>query len=133
MRAMASHSIQVIPVIVYQDIPRGHDYLVEVFGFESGGVQYDGDGNAVHGEVRVGDTTIWLHAVSPDHRMDTALGKSANHGGFVVRVPDVDAHFKRVRATGAKIESEPTDQEYGQREYGVSDPEGHRWWFATPI
>jgi uncharacterized glyoxalase superfamily protein PhnB len=24
------------------------------------------------------------------------------------------------------------DQPYGQREYGVRDCEGHRWWFATP-
>ena len=22
---------------------------------------------------------------------------------------------------------------YGQREYGARDPEGHRWWFATPV
>jgi hypothetical protein len=22
---------------------------------------------------------------------------------------------------------------YGQREYGLTDPEGHRWWFATPL
>ena len=65
--------------------------------------------------------------------MDTPQGKQANHGGFVVRLPNVDEHFERVRAAGAKIESPPKDQDYGQREYGVSDPEGHRWWFATPI
>ncbi len=123
---------QVIPVVVYADIPRAHDFLVEVFGFESGGVQRDGSGRAVHGEVRAGDTTIWLHAISLQYRMDTPHGKPANHGGFVVRVPDVDAHFKRVRAAGATIESEPKDQDYGQREYGVIDSEGHRWWFATP-
>jgi hypothetical protein len=35
---------QVIPVIVYADIPRAHDFLVEVFGFQAGGVQYDGSG-----------------------------------------------------------------------------------------
>jgi uncharacterized glyoxalase superfamily protein PhnB len=124
---------KVIPLIVYADIARAHDFLVEVFGFAAGGVQYDGTGRAVHGEVRAGDTTIWLHAVSPDHRMDTPRGKPATYGGFVVHVPDVDEHFERVRAAGAKIDSVPKDQEYGQREYGVSDPEGHRWWFATPI
>ena len=124
---------QVIPVIVYADIPRAHDFLVDVFGFEAGGVHYDGAGKAVHGEVRAGNTTIWLHALSPAHRMDTPQGKPASHGGLVVRVPDVDAHFARVRAAGARIESPPADQDYGQREYGVSDPEGHRWWFATTV
>ena len=24
------------------------------------------------------------------------------------------------------------DEDYGQREYGVTDPEGHLWGFATP-
>ena len=61
----------VIPVIVYADIPRAHDFLVEVFEFDAGGVQRDSTGRAVHGEVRAGDTTIWLHAISADHRMDT--------------------------------------------------------------
>jgi uncharacterized glyoxalase superfamily protein PhnB len=50
-----------------------------------------------------------------------------------VHIPDVDAHHARTKAAGARIDSEPTDQEYGLREYGVRDPEGHRWWFATPI
>jgi len=123
---------KLIPVIVYADIRRAHDFLVEVFGFDAGGVACDGAGRPVHGEVTAGDTTIWLHAVSPNHRLDTPQGMPANHGGLVVRVPNVDEHFERVRAAGAKIESAPMDQEYGQREYGVSDPEGHRWWFATP-
>jgi uncharacterized glyoxalase superfamily protein PhnB len=123
---------QVIPVLVYEDIPRAHDFLVEVFGFEPGGVQHDGDGNAVHGEVIAFGTTLWLHAVSAEHRMGSPRASAASHGGFVVRVPDVDAHFERVRDAGAQIDSDPTDQEYGQREFGASDPEGHRWWFATP-
>ena len=48
-------------------------------------------------------------------------------------VDDVDQHFRRAAAAGARIDSEPVDQPYGQREYGARDPEGHRWWFATPL
>ena len=48
-------------------------------------------------------------------------------------VDDVDAHFAHAKAAGATILSEPTDQDYGQREYGVKDPEGHSWWMATPF
>jgi uncharacterized glyoxalase superfamily protein PhnB len=58
-------------------------------------------------------------------------GKSG--GGVVVHVPDVDAHHDRVRASGAEILYRPRDEPYGQREYGVRDPEGHVWWIATPI
>jgi uncharacterized glyoxalase superfamily protein PhnB len=31
------------------------------------------------------------------------------------------------------VEREPRDQPYGQREYSARDPEGHRWWFASPL
>ena len=53
--------------------------------------------------------------------------------GLVMMVADVDVHFRRARERGARIESEPADMPYGQREYGARDPEGHRWWFATPL
>jgi uncharacterized glyoxalase superfamily protein PhnB len=51
--------------------------------------------------------------------------------GLVVFIDDVDAHYMRARARGAQTEGEPKDMPYGQREYGVRDREGHRWWFAT--
>lgn len=53
--------------------------------------------------------------------------------GLVVHVSDVDAHFAHARAAGARIYYQPTNQPYGQREYETRDPEGHRWWFATPL
>ena len=130
---MAGRPKQTIPVLVYADIMAAHDFLVEAFGFTPGGVQYDGAGHAVHGEVIAGGTTIWLHAVSPEHRMTSPIGSAASFGGIVVRVPNVDEHFARVRETSAQIDSEPTNQDYGQREYGVTDPGGHRWWFATEL
>ena len=128
-----STTTKIIPILVYADIEAAHDYLVEVFGFTSGGLHRLDDGTVIHGEVTLGDAVVWLHAVSPEHEMDSPQGGSASHGGLSVHIPDVDAHFTGTTAAGARIDSEPTDQEYGLREYGVRDPEGHRWWFATPL
>jgi uncharacterized glyoxalase superfamily protein PhnB len=50
-----------------------------------------------------------------------------------VIVPDVDAHYARSVAAGARIDRPPTDQAYGLREYGTRDLENHRWWFSTPL
>lgn len=36
-------------------------------------------------------------------------------------------------AAGACVDSEPSDQEYGLREYGGRGPEKHRWWFSSPL
>ena len=123
----------VIPVLVYEDIEAAHDFLVETFGFTSGGLQRLDDGTVVHAEVRSGDAAIWLHQVSAEHEMASPRDAAMSHGGLSVAVPDVDAHYAGTKAAGARIDSEPTDQDYGLREYGVRDPENHRWWFSSPI
>ena len=46
-------------------------------------------------------------------------------------VEDPDAHCERARAAGAEIVQEPTDREYGSREYTARDPEGNLWVFGT--
>jgi uncharacterized glyoxalase superfamily protein PhnB len=53
--------------------------------------------------------------------------------GGVLQVADVDSHFERVRGSGATILREPTDEDYGQRAYGLRDPEGHDWYIAIPF
>jgi len=53
--------------------------------------------------------------------------------GLYVYVDDVDAHFERAKAAGAEILKPPEDQEYGDRRYDVTAPEGHRWYFASHI
>jgi MerR family transcriptional regulator, thiopeptide resistance regulator len=123
---------RIIPILVYEDIEAAHDFLVDAFGFEAGGIQRDGNGHVVHGEVVSQQGPIWLHRVSTDHELASPRTMSVAAGGLVVHVDDVDAHFEHARAA-AKIDGAPTDQEYGQREYGARDLEGHRWWFATPL
>lgn len=122
-----------IPLLVYDDIQAAHDFLVRAFGFEPGPVYTSPDGQAVHGEVKLGPTTIWLHRVSAEHQLDSPRRASVAHSGLVVQVANVDAHHARAALEGARIESVPNDMPYGQREYGARDPEGHRWWFASPI
>lgn len=123
---------RVIPILVYEDIPAAHDFLVEAFGFASGGVERNADGRPVHAEVRAGDAVIWLHRVALELHLASPRSTPVASSGLVVHVPDVDAHCERARTRGAHLESQPQDMPYGQREYGARDPEGHRWWFATP-
>ena len=128
---MPDHA-QLIPVLAYRDIPAAHDFLVNAFGFDGGGVSSDESGRPVHGEVSTEGATIWLHRVTAEHRLESPLTHDVANAGLFVYVDDVDAHFDRARAAGAVIDSPPVDQPYGQREYGARHPEGHRWWFATP-
>jgi uncharacterized glyoxalase superfamily protein PhnB len=128
---MPTDLLDIIPVVPYADIRAGHDFLVEVVGLTSAGLVEDGDGHVVHGEVRAGDRRIWLHAAAGG--LTTPRLAGAATAGIVVHVADVDAHFARARAAGATIVREPTDEDYGQREYGLKDPEGHDWYIATSL
>jgi uncharacterized glyoxalase superfamily protein PhnB len=71
---------RVIPLLVYADIPAAHDFLVTAFGFQAGGVMRDAEGQPVHGEVRAGDATIWLHRVTAEHGLTSALSADVPGG-----------------------------------------------------
>jgi uncharacterized glyoxalase superfamily protein PhnB len=124
---------RVVPVLTYHDITAAHEFLVRAFGFESGGIHRTPEGQAVHGEVRVGEAAIWLHRVTEEHRLASPQAVDVANSGLAVQVDDVDAHYEHARAEGARIDAAPVDQPYGQREYGARDLEGHRWWFSTPL
>jgi uncharacterized glyoxalase superfamily protein PhnB len=48
--------------------------------------------------------------------------------GVLVYVDDLHAHYRRAKAAGATILSEPQDDPPGLR-YRAEDLEGHRWFF----
>jgi uncharacterized glyoxalase superfamily protein PhnB len=126
-------SHRIIPVLVYEDIEAGHDFLVNAFGLQAGPIVRDDEGHVVHGEVYTGSEVVWLHRVTSEHDLVSPLSHEAASSGLAVTVDDVDTHHQRARAAGARIDGPPVDQPYGRREYGARDPEGHRWWFGTPL
>jgi len=123
----------VIPLLACSDIEAEHDFLVTVLGFTTAGLERMPDGTVVHAEVRAGSRRLWLHRTDDAGNLVPPGRRGPAGGGIVVHVGDVDSHHERVRAAGADILYEPRDQDYGQREYGVRDPEGHLWWIATPL
>lgn len=77
---------RIIPVLTYQDIPAAHDFLVNAFGFNGGGVYRNAEGQPIHGEVRAGDATIWLHRVTQEHRFNSPLASDVANSGLFVHV-----------------------------------------------
>ena len=51
----------------------------------------------------------------------------------MVRVDDARARCERARGHGARILMEPTDFEYGERQYEAENPFGHRWTFTETL
>ncbi len=118
-------------LLVYDDLPAAHAYLVATFGLTPGELERDPGGRAVHGELFAGDQAIWLHPSGEDYRSPRRLGGVSSM--VVVAVDDADAHFAYAREHGADVLTSPVDQPYGVREYGARDLEGHLWYFHGPL
>jgi uncharacterized glyoxalase superfamily protein PhnB len=116
----------VIPVLIYPDVREAVDWLVTAFGF----VERVFIGENHRAQLTFGDGALIVGDVRGDRRPPRA--GEATHS-VVVRVADVRAHYERARTRGARILSEPTDYEYGERQYSAEDPWGHQWTFSQTL
>ena len=124
---------QRISILVYADVRRAYDYLIDVFALTAGVVTTDGDGQMVHAEVHAGDGVVWLHPETSQFGLASAHTVGAATATMAVMVDDVDEHHRRARVRGADVVYEPVDQPYGYREYSARDCEGGLWSFMkTP-
>lgn len=110
----------VIPVLSYPDVSAAAAWLCHVFGFSE--------------RLRIGN-----------HRIQLSIGQGSivvtqGEAGWaaeqfmassvMVRVHDVDAHFRHARNSGARVLAEPVSYPYGERQYSVADLAGRAWTFS---
>ena len=123
----------IIPFIRYEDAQAALTWLEDAFGFRRHAVHEEGD-QILHAEIAYGTGMFFVGSTGADSEVSAKtpnqLGGEAT-GGMYVIVDDVDAHCAQARASGAEILIEPTDQDYGSRDYAARDPEGHVWTFGT--
>ena len=116
----------VIPVLIYPDVRAAVEWLSEAFGF-SERVRI---GENHRAQLSFGDGGLIVGDVRRERRPPTA--GEVTHS-VMVRVDDARAHCERARAHGARILMEPTDFEYGERQYEAEDLAGHRWTFSETL
>jgi PhnB protein len=123
----------VMPYLHYEDATAALAFLTGPFGFHER-FRMDGpNGRVAHAEVETGDRgIIMLGEPGEGYKNPKNLGAKAT-ASIYVYVDDVDEHYARAKEAGATILREPEDQFYGDRNYGVADPEGHEWYFATHV
>ena len=119
---------KITPYLLYEDCDAMLEWLSRAFGFTELLRSRSPDGHVWHAEMELGGAKIYLGDPGDDYRNPTSLGGRTL--SLFVLVDDVDAHYERAKAAGAEITEEPNDKEYGFRQYGAHDPEGHAWHFA---
>ncbi len=64
--------------------------------------------------------------VTDDERqMIAAMMAKGTYGWILLATTDLDGTFERVRASGAEVVQEPTEQPYGARDCAFRDPAGN--------
>jgi uncharacterized glyoxalase superfamily protein PhnB len=116
----------VIPVLVYPDVREAVEWLSAAFGF----AERLRIGENHRSQMSVGDGAVIIGDVRGERRPPRP-GEETH--SVVVRIDDARAHCERARAHGAVIRMEPTDFEYGERQYEAEDPAGHRWIFSETL
>ena len=122
---------RITPYLYYEDVGSALTWLARVFGFRERMRMQGPDGKVMHGEVELADGVVMMGHPGAGYRNPKRLGQATQN--VYVYVDDVDAHYEQAKRAGAKVLTEPEDQFYGDRRYGVEDPEGHHWFFATHV
>lgn len=122
----------IFPEIVYDDAGAAIGWLARAFGFTLGELIPGPDGTIAHAELHYGPGTIMVKSATREALWGTSPRKlgGTNQSVFVA-VEDPDAHHQQAKAAGAEIIMEPTDMDFGARNYAARDPEGHVWGFGT--
>jgi PhnB protein len=100
-------------------------FLKRAFGAQEVAKYASPDGVVHHAVVRVGDSVL---------EMGDAHGKyETMEAMFYLYVPDMEGVYRQALAAGATSFQEPTDQPYGDRNAGVKDAFGNKWYIATHV
>jgi uncharacterized glyoxalase superfamily protein PhnB len=83
------------------------------------------NGTIGHAEIEIGDSVVMLADMDERQNLMPAM--------VHLYMEDVDAVYARAIEAGGKSIQEPKDQFYGDRNAGVQDPAGNKWYISTHV
>lgn len=114
------------PTLQARDARSLIDWLVATLGFVATAV-YEEDGKIAHAQL---DWPEGGGVMLGDHKPGGEWTLQPGTFGAYVVTDRVDALYERARAADAQIIRHVADQDYGNREFAVADPEGNLWSFG---
>ncbi len=119
------------PVLYYEHADT-LEWLANAFGLDIRVRIPDADGRIVHGELYLDDARIIVGQPVYSRNWTTPSRSGVNTQSVYALVDNVDEHYRTAKSQGATILMDPGNM-HGDRRYLAQDPEGHHWWFVTPV
>jgi PhnB protein len=116
---------RVSPYLIVKDVEKTMEFIKYVFGGKEREKMEMADGSVNHAEMSIGDSVIMMGKASNEHQIQNTM--------LYIYVEDTDASYKKALEKGAVSVMEPADQFYGDRNAGVKDKDGIKWWIATHV
>ena len=133
-KSSRGHGATIIPTMKYRDAPAAIDWLCRAFGFARHLVVPGENGSIAHAQLTLGDGMIMLGSTGKNDfdqlQIPADTNRPVNQSPYVV-VAEIDAHYAKAKAAGARIVLDIEDQEHGGRAYSARDPEGQLWNFGS--
>jgi uncharacterized glyoxalase superfamily protein PhnB len=118
-----------LPHLVYRNVADAFEWLTRVFGF----AEYYRHGQPVSGiQMHLGEAYIMLTGPR-EGRSESPAELGYGTQMLTIVVPDVEAHYARTKRGGGTIWGELHETIYGEKQYGATDIEGHRWLFSQHV
>ena len=114
----------VFPYMVVERAANFVEFLKSAFEAKEVGRTTGPSGEIRNSRIRIGTSTFMVTEAK-------AEGLKATTGYYYLYVEDADASMKKAVASGATKMFDPMDMPYGDRQGGVTDPEGNVWWIST--
>jgi uncharacterized glyoxalase superfamily protein PhnB len=115
----------VLPHVAYKDLAQAIRWLGKTFGFR----EHYRYGEPLSGsQMHLGKAWIMVKQAREGWASPAELGFGTQD--LTVFIDDVEAHFQRAKAAGAKILEEPHETIYGEFQYAAEDLDGHHWLFS---
>ncbi len=123
----------VMPLLWVRSIEDAVDYYRDVLGFDVEFTMNGPDGKMMHGSVRSGDVALMFGYYN--NGAPPAADDKVGGGALLYFNMDegVDAYYDKVRAAGAQVTEQITDQFWGDRNFTIKDLNGYELTFAQNV
>lgn len=119
--------------LIVRDPRQAIEFYSKAFGGEASTCMETPDGQVMHGEVRIGNSTLMISQENPQCDMKSPETLGGSPVSIHLYVPDCDAAFETAIDAGCTVVAPVENQFWGDRYGKVMDPFGYQWGIATHI
>src|SRR5690348_12680417 len=121
----------IYPRLAYRDEVAALEFLTRAFGLVERRESRMEHPDGTLAWLALGDGVVMIGRAGEErHGLHSPLDSGSSTAMVNAYVQDIDAHYRRAEAEGARIVTPLEDMFWGDRRYEALDLEGHRWHFA---